>query len=219
MRLYIHTTPNTEIVPFNYQYALVGALHKWLGKNDYHDDLSIYSLSWLDEAKGSKNGLNFPHGASFFISSPNEALMQSIVTGMFSGDYIRWGMHIAEITLKKTPQFGTQKRFIAQSPILIKRQFEGERHDRYYFPGDPEANGFLTETLQRKLAHVNLPTDVSVAFDPNYKNPTPKMVKYRNLNIKATKCPVIVQGHPRAVQFAWEVGVGNSTGIGFGALR
>jgi len=29
---------------------------------------------------------------------------------------------------------------------------------------------------------------------------------------------VIVEGDPRAVQFAWEVGVGNSTGIGFGAL-
>jgi CRISPR-associated endoribonuclease Cas6 len=44
------------------------------------------------------------------------------------------------------------------------------------------------------------------------------MVKYRDINIKGTLCPVIVEGDPRAVQFAWEVGVGNSTGIGFGAI-
>ncbi len=60
---------------------------------------------------------------------------------------------------------------------------------------------------------------VSVRFHADYPNPNVKMVHYRNLDIKGSLCPVIVQGNARAVQFAWEVGVGgNSTGIGFGAV-
>jgi len=219
MRIYLHTTPNTETVPFNYQASLVGAMHKWLGENEFHDELSLYSLSWFSQAKAVKTGLNFPRGASFFISSPDESLIQSLVTGMFGGHKIRWGMSVEEIRLKVTPDFGRRHRFLAQSPILIKRKEEGDRHHQYYFPKDPKANTFLTETLQRKLEKAGLPTDVSVAFDADYTNPIHKKIQYRQLDIKGAICPVIVEGHPRAVQFAWEVGVGNSTGIGFGALR
>ncbi len=64
----------------------------------------------------------------------------------------------------------------------------------------------------------NLPQEVEVSFDTSYENPKTKLVNYKGINIRASFCPVIVKGHPRAVQFAWEVGVGNSTGIGFGAL-
>ena len=36
---------------------------------------------------------------------------------------------------------------------------------------------------------------------------------------KGSVCPVVVKGPPEAVQFAWQVGVGELTGSGFGALR
>ena len=36
---------------------------------------------------------------------------------------------------------------------------------------------------------------------------------------KASICPVIVKGTSEQIAFAWNVGVGNSTGIGFGALN
>ena len=44
MRIYLHLTPNTQIVPFNYQQSLVGAFHRWLGKNELHDDISLSFL-------------------------------------------------------------------------------------------------------------------------------------------------------------------------------
>ena len=51
MRLHLKLTPNTEPIPFNYQHQLTGTLHKWLGQNDLHDKISLYSFSWL---RGSK---------------------------------------------------------------------------------------------------------------------------------------------------------------------
>ncbi len=219
MRIYLHLSPNTEIVPFNYQQSLVGAFHKWLGENELHDEISLYSLSWLTKAHATKKGFNFPEGSVFFVSAPHQDLVKDMITGVFKGQDIRWGMRVQEVRMKVTPDFGSKARFLAQSPILIKRKEESDKHHQYYFPKDKESNNFLTETLQRKLEKAGLPTDVSVAFDSTYPNPKIKMITYRNLDIKGTFCPVIVEGDPRAVQFAWEVGVGNSTGIGFGALN
>jgi CRISPR-associated endoribonuclease Cas6 len=219
MRIYLHLTPNTEIVPFNYQAALVGAFHKWLGENELHDDISLYSLSWLGPAHQTKHGFNFPRGSIFFISSPLEDLHQKLVSGVFNRQHIRWGMSVHQAQMKTTPDFGGYQRFMLQSPVLIKRRVETEKQLQYFYPSDPESNGFMTETLQKKLQKFGLDTDVSVRFDPNYKKPGIKKVTFNNIDIKASYCPVIVEGDPQAVAFAWDVGVGNSTGIGFGALK
>jgi len=218
MRIYLHLTPNTEIVPFNYQQSLVGAFHKWLGENNLHDEVSLYSLSWLSHGKANKQGLNFPNGSSFYVSAPDQALLTNLIQGVFKGHAIRWGMEVEEVNIQRTPAFGNKQRFMAQSPILIKRNIPEDKQQKYYFPGDEQANSLLTETLQTKLQNAGLDYEVTMRFDPEYRNPRLKMVQYRNINIKATLCPVIVEGDERAVQFAWEVGAGNSTGIGFGAL-
>lgn len=219
MRVYFHLSPNREPVPFNYQQQLVGAFHRWLGNNDWHDELSLYSLSWLSHGTRRGNCLDFPTGSTFFVSAPNPELLSDLVQGVFAGQQICWGMEVQEVSIQRTPTFGAAFRFRVESPVLIKRKIEDKKQQEYYFPGDPESNALLTETFRHKLTRAGLPPMAEVRFDPDYQNPKVKMITYRNLDIKAAYCPVIVEGSPRAVQFAWEVGIGNSTGIGFGALR
>jgi CRISPR-associated endoribonuclease Cas6 len=201
MRIYLQLSPSKETVPFNYQQSLVGAFHKWLGENELHDDISLYSLSWLHGGKirPDKKGYEFKNGATFFISAPNEELLKDLVKGIFKGVLIRWGMSVQEIRLKKTPKFGSYKRFIAQSPIFIKRSRNEEKGHQFYFPTDPESNDYMTETLKRKLTIAGLSTNVSVAFDPTYRNPKIKKIQFNNIDLKATFCPVIVKGDPEAV--------------------
>lgn len=221
MRIYLHLTPNRETVPFNYQQSLVGAFHKWLGENELHDDISLYSLSWLSRnGRTNDRGIDFPKGSTFFISTPDPELSQKMVQGIFQkGENIRWGMKIQGIDLQMTPQFGNKRRFLTQSPIFIKRWNPDTKEQKYYFWENEEADDLMTETLHRKLERVGLSTDVKVFFDKSYYKPNKKMITFNGVKIQATYCPVIVEGDPRAVQFAWEVGVGNSTGIGFGALQ
>ena len=221
MRIYLHLSPNTEPVPFNYQQSLVGTFHKWLGENELHDDISLYSLSWLEggRMRRDKKGLEFRHGAEFHISSPLQTLHQQAVAGIFKDQHIRWGMKVEEVKMKVTPDFGDEQRFLVQSPILIKRDRQEGKHQQYYYFNDLESDRYLTETLQKKLTRSNMPTEVSVAFDRSFPKPHTKLVTFNNIGIRASICPVIVKGHPEAVRFAWDVGVGNSTGIGFGALR
>ena len=184
MRIYLQLSPNTEPVPFNYQQSLVGTFHKWLGKNELHDDISLYSLSWLSRGNPRRNGLDFPNGSTFYVSAPNPDFLSKLIQGVFKGHKIRWGMEVESVTIQRTPKFGRRQRFLVQSPILIKRkEDEAQKHQRYYYPNDKKANRFLTETLQQKLNKMGMDIDVSVEFDPSYKKPIIKKVQYKNLSL------------------------------------
>lgn len=163
--------------------------------------------------------MDFPQGATFCISSPMKTLHQKVIAGIFDGQHIRWGMKVHEVNMRVTPDFGNSQRFVVDSPVLIKRYVREEERVRYFYPQDEESAALLTETMKSKLAKADMPTDISVAFDTSFPRPKMKKITFNKIDIKATFCPVIVEGDPRAVQFAWEVGVGNSTGIGFGCLQ
>ena len=51
MRLNLNLSPNTKPLPFDHLHMLTGALHHWLGWNEAHDDLSLYSFGWLQGGK------------------------------------------------------------------------------------------------------------------------------------------------------------------------
>lgn len=219
MRIQLHLTKNKgRIVPFNYHEKLVGAFHRWLGQNSLHDDLSLYSISWLGPGEVRSGGLDFPEGTYFYINAPNHDLLSDLIGGVQAGYDVAYGMQVEAMTLYRTPDFGDRNLFYTQSPILIKRR-DAEGSQQFYYYDDAEAGDFLTETLQRKLERLGLPTDVRVDFDQSYPRPRIKMATYRGIKNKASSCPVVVQGHPEAVACAWDVGLGNSTGIGFGALK
>lgn len=219
MRIYLKTSPNTEPVPFNYQVALVGALHKWLGQNEHHDVISLYSLSWFTGGKSMKKHLDFPSGGVFFISSPDDEFIKQIMQGIVTDPEIRFGMKVKEVMLQQTPEFGEKETFYLQSPVLIKRKL-ADQQTKFYLARDPEANTLLTETIQHKLKVVGRDDlKLQIAFDPDYPKVKTKLVDYKGTLNKATYCPVTIEGDPEAIAFAWEVGIGNSTGIGFGALK
>ncbi len=221
MRIILQLSPNKELVPFNYQQTLVGAFHKWIGPNELHDDISLYSLSWLHGGKMNKNktGLNFGGGATFCISSPLEDLHKKAIDGIFKDQHIRWGMKVDQVILQAPPQFGAQHRFFLNSPVLVKRNVDGHQHQQYFYPGDQDVNTCLTDTLKRKLSRLNMSQEVSVSFDESFRPYKIKKTTFNNIDIKAAECPVIIKGDPEAIQFAWQVGVGHGTGIGFGCLR
>ncbi len=218
MRVYLKTTSNRELVPFNYQQYLVGALHDWLGENEVHDDISLYSLSWLQGGKAKGAGLDFPEGSTFFISSPSKDMIRRIIYGARAQPTINFGMEVREIILREPPPFGEEERFLLDSPILIKRTID--RQVKFFYPSDSDADLLITETLRHKLKKAGLgELPVLARFDNSYHNVKTKLITYKGIRNKASFCPVILEGDSQAIAFAWDVGIGNSTGIGFGALK
>ncbi len=222
MRLHFNLSPNQAPVPFAYQHYLTGAFHKWLGPRNYlHDSLSLYSLSWLDGGQVRDGVLDFPHGARWFISFHEELLADIIVRGALAQPEVCYGMRIVRVQQQRTPHFGSRHTFKVSSPVLAKSN-EIDGRVKHYIYSDPEADATLTATLRHKLdcAGLDVPhNQVNVKFDRTYHAPKTKLVKIKNTNNRTSICPVIVEGTPEAVRFAWNVGVGHGTGSGFGALK
>lgn len=218
MRIHIRTTPNTEPVPFDYQKSLVGAFHKWVGMNKLHDEMSLYSLSWLSGGKMRNGALHFAIGAHWQISMLDTTMMKKLIDGIQNDPGIDFGMEVSEVMIQEDPKFSRNMRFNVQSPVLIKRAV-GERIN-FYLYDDLKADALLTETMKNKLAKSGKENlDVSISFDRGYRQAKTKLIDYRGIRIRGSVCPVIIKGDPEAIAVAWNVGVGNSTGIGFGALR
>ncbi|MFH0990838.1 MAG: CRISPR-associated endoribonuclease Cas6 [bacterium] len=217
MRLYFNLTPNIEPVPFEYQHFLIGAFHKWLGPNEIHDDISLYSLSWLSGGKKEKDMLNFPKGAKWFISCWNEALAKKVMSGLLSEPNVCCGMRITDVQMVGTPKFSEHQRFLTATPVLVKK-YDGQGIKHLLF-SDSGVDDVLTATLKTKLEKAGIVNKgIKVFFDRTYEKCKTRLVTIKGIQNRASVCPVMIEGTPEAVAFAWEVGVGHSTGSGFGAL-
>jgi len=214
-------------VEFNHLHILAGALHKWLGPNDEHDGLSLYSFSWLKGSVVRDGALHFPNGAQWYISALDDDFLVRSIGGIFRDPGIRWEMQVANVEVMPLPVFpnGTsEQRFEVLSPVLIKRKIPNSDkpdgfEEKHYLYTDPESDALLTETLQHKLRAAGLPAEgVSVRFDRSYPKAKTQKVMYRNIGNMANYCPVFVCGTAEQLAFGWTVGVGSSTGVGFGSL-
>lgn len=217
MRLNLILSSNTELVPFDYQHFLTGAFHKWIEWNSIHSDISLYSLSWLQRGHRQGNGLTFPYGACWSISMHDTKLLKQTLKGIMENPTVCCGMSVIDIQIQEPPNFSSIERFAVASPVLA-RKFDGEalRHLLY---NHPEVNDVLTQTLHTKLKKAGFPPDAQVCFDSNYPTPKTKLVTIKGIQNRASFCPVIIEGSPEAIAFAWSVGVGHLTGSGFGSLR
>lgn len=83
-----------------------------------------------------------------------------------------------------------------------------------------QANQYLKDTLLSKMKEAGLEEDetLDICFDLSYSKKKLKLVRYHGIGNKASLCPVVIKGKPETKQFIWNVGVGNCTGIGFGAI-
>lgn len=235
MRLHFLLSPASQPVDFNYNHFLAGAVHRWLGPgNRYHDGLSLYSVGNLQGGHAQNGVLNFRHGARWHISAPdtNEGagFLQQIANAALENPAVCCGMEVVEIASQNTPEFGSKRVFRAESPIFIRGDKSGDLDPHILFD-DPKAGDYLTQTLRHKLdkAGLNhLSESVKVYFDLSYPSPKTRLIRIKegfdkagnrkDFCKRASVCPVIVEGEPEAVRFAFNVGAGNLTGMGFGSL-
>ncbi len=217
MRLHLTITKPNQLIPFNHQQNIVGAIHKWLGKNKEHKSISLYSFSQLQKGKIKDGKLEFEYGTKMFISSYDSDFLKRLFKGIRQYPEIAFGMKVSEITIQENSDFSNVEFFKIASPVLVKRTIE--KKTKHYMFSDKETDELLTETLKNKMRMAGIEDEtVSVCFAKEYSKATTKLIDYKGIKNRANWCPVIIKGKPETKAFAWNVGVGNSTGIGFGSL-
>jgi len=224
MRIHIKTTPSNQALNFNHLHLLAGTIHKWFGENNFHDDVSLYSFSHLMGAKSENGGLTFPHGATFFISCWDNDLTKLLVKGIQDDPEMFFGLKAKELILQENPDLSAKTHFQIGSPVFIQRNRDNGKKRFYYFENE-EASQLMQETLHTKMTKAGLPPDetLKINFDQSYHRKSTKKIAYKHGNniieIRANWCPLIIEGKAETKVFAWNVGIGNSTGIGFGAIK
>jgi len=218
MRVHFKIQSQNKIIPFDHQPLLTGTIHKWLGWNEEHGNVSLYSFSRLEGGKATKSGLKFEKGTSFFFSCHEPELIKKLIAGIQEDPSLFHGWQVAEVIIQEDPDFTERQLFFTASPIFIKRR-SGEKVDHIMF-NDPRANQNLKETLQTKMHEAGMwDESFDICFDISHPKAGTKKITYNGVQNRASWCPVIIKGKPETKLFAWNVGLGNSTGIGFGAIK
>ncbi len=220
MRLHFEIGSSRRVLPYNYQNRLTGAIHKWLGhENPYHGQASLYSFSLLNGGESvDKRGLRFPRGGQWFISAFQPDFIKKIMEGVLRDPSITADLSVREMMLQEDPDFGQAHVFKVGSPVLVKQRQPDDTIHHCIF-SEETSDLLLTENLRGKLLHGGLSADdVKVEFRRDYPGARAKVLHYNDIRNRVNFCPIAISGSPEQLAFAWNVGVGNSTGIGYGSL-
>lgn len=229
MRVKIVLTTNKETIPFEYKEAIVHMFHNAIGYNNkIHNGLSLYCLSNLMETTISpnKNGidckskLNPNHQESYFyVSAYDNSIIFALINHFEQYPTFFCGMNVSEIHIINFPSYlndDNPQRFSLGSPVLVKKEDNGTI---FFKERSEELNNKITYTMNKKMALVGKnDSNFKMYFDSDYKNFKLRQVVYKTTKLICIECPVIIEGNIDTKQFVWDVGVGNSTGLGFGLL-
>lgn len=224
MRIQLRLTPNTQPVPFNHLHELTRRLHQWLGPdNDLHDGLSLYSFGWLRGGERIGNNLWFPNGATWNISFHNSAHGIQLAKGILADRNAFFGMQVDKALEMPYPKFQDKQLFKVDGTV-IARSVRDDKSREYLLFDNPEVDNILTRVLRKKMLTAGFSSEESekvlVRFNREcFGKPHTKMVTIKGIAHKGSTCPVVVEGTPESIRFAWLVGIGELTGSGFGALQ
>jgi CRISPR-associated endoribonuclease Cas6 len=221
MRLHINIKGSGKLIPFQHQKLLAGTVYKWLGKTDQHGEVSMYSFSRLDKLEKTDHGLMVKHYSTMFFSSHNPDLIKQLIRGIQSDNSMFNGLKVVDLVVENDPDLNHRTLFQIGSPIFIKRKsVDGNSIDFIYYTNS-DAGALLEATLITKMKRAGIDPDpsLSIQFDKEAPFASVKKVDYGTIANKASWCPLIIHGTHQTKLFAWNVGLGNSTGIGFGAIK
>ena len=219
MRILIRTTKNDSIIPFNYQGLLAGTLHKWIGYNGIHNNMSLYSFSWLNGTSIDNEGFNCRNGSNWFISFYENQYIKTIIKSIISSPDMFCGLTVTDVTIKEDPIFSETKSFKLASPILLKQKIDNHNvvHVTYK---DKDVDRLLENSIRHKMRIANIPEDdtLKITVDKSSVECKTKFVKIHDIGNRCFFSPIQIEGRDTTKSFIWNVGLGNSTGVGFGAI-
>lgn len=237
MRLKISLTSNNGnyLIPYNYNHILSAIIYRKIADLDlaaklhFSKDFKFFTFSqiYFSDWKRTKNGIISKDGKlSFYISSPNEQLIKSLVEGHLENtevDFKGKKLLVEQIELLKKPEFKENMMMKTMSPVAasIKREVDGKLKIWDLGPGDER----FYESVQKNL--VNKYTSFYGDYDGDKWvriKPDMKTAKRRRIEIKGDfhrgyMMEFEMEADPRLVEFAYDCGLGERNSMGFGMVN
>lgn len=177
----------------DYFTKLLGVVHKWIGENDVHDNISLYTFSHIR------------NNSFTFVCFDKELLNKIKKNAMLDKEMFRnTRLRSVQLLSIKT----NKEIFSCASPFFVK---ENDKH-LIYKNAEKRAKQILLS--KAKFANIDL-GDFELEF-LNFRKT--KLIKIHDINNKCYISDVKITGNKQVKEFACKVGIGSSTGVGFGFI-
>lgn len=229
---------NNFKVPFNYNHILSAIIYNKIADlnfaNELHSSKSFkfftFSQIYIPKRRIVKDGIIAKDGViSFYISSPNDFLIKSLVDGFLEDLEISFQnqkLTIQKIEALKTPEFSSRSEFKTLAPIIVrtKKEIDGELKIWDLAPSDKFFKSLENNLIKKYIKFNNLTkTDkkINIYSDMNF-------VKRKRISInkgnatthhRAYMMDLILEGDLDLIEFAYDVGIGEKNSMGFGMIK
>lgn len=229
---------NNFKVPFNYNHILSAIIYNKIADlnfaNELHSSKSFkfftFSQIYIPKRRIVKDGIIAKDGViSFYISSPNDFLIKSLVDGFLEDLEISFQnqkLTIQKIEALKTPEFSSKSEFKTLAPIIVrtKKEIDGELKIWDLAPSDKFFKSLENNLIKKYIKFNNLTkTDkkINIYSDMNF-------VKRKRISInkgnatthhRAYMMDLILEGDLGLIKFAYDVGIGEKNSMGFGMIK
>ena len=206
--------PNT-MIPINNQHEMNSYIHRCLGKdNQYHDTFSNYSISSLQGGKFNGNGLVFNENPYIQVASNDMNFISKFVNGAQFGGHEVFDMKCIRVELCDFKVNDFYDKILTISPILLR-----DENDMKITFKNPQWIERLNDLCKKKLAHAGI---VDETFKIELRQPEKAKVKVvwvGDTFNHSTMTSLFVYGKPKTRKTLYNLGLGGSTGSGFGSIK
>lgn len=229
---------NNFKVPFNYNHILSAIIYNKIADlnfaNELHSSKSFkfftFSQIYIPKRRIVKDGIIAKDGViSFYISSPNDFLIKSLVDGFLEDLEISFQnqkLTIQKIEALKTPEFSSKSEFKTLAPIIVrtKKEIDGELKIWDLAPSDKFFKSLENNLIKKYIKFNNLTkTDKKINIYSNMNFVKRKRISINKGNVtthhRAYMMDLILEGDLDLIEFAYDVGIGEKNSMGFGMVK
>ena len=216
-----------EIVPFTYMDDMMKFLHvDVLGENnEFHDTISLYSVSPLFGSKKVNNGFIFNKGAIWIIRTPDKNIFKHFYKKLkyAIGNNLKIGLILQSVDFNIDNFVNNKEKIIFKtSPVFLgdnKNKLSKKEHITFKH-GIETTTKKIKETFLGKINKLGYninEENFNVEFNMNNKNMKTKSISFGNhYNVCTNNPEIIVTGNSDVIGLFYSLGIGKSTGCGFG---
>jgi CRISPR-associated endoribonuclease Cas6 len=232
LKITFKTIPGFKL-PYNNNYTIATVIYNALEDTHFatelHDSRGFkyftFSQVQIPQLKIQPDGLVTKDGKfQVQVSSVNEEFIKNLWYGLFSNPKIDFQGVQAEVEkaeIMKTPKFTENMKFKTLSPIYLRTERDGKTWD--LGPGEPEFKERLNENLFKKYwSYYKNHDHLYLDFKPLKGTVKQKriIIKKDNIEIyhRSNQMKFELTGPEKLLEFAWQVGLGEKTSMGFGMV-
>jgi len=231
--LYSHN--KNFLIPYNYNSILSAIIYRKIADLDLASTLHsskdfkffTFSQIFIPRRKRVNSGFISKDGKlHFYISSPNDNLIKSLVEGHLEDTEINFKgrkLLVEQITLLEKPKFKKKMKMKTLSPIIarIKREIDGKLRIWDLGPADERFYESVQKNLINKYIkfYGDFDGDRYVKITPDMKSTKRRRIEVKGNYHRAFMMNFEIEADERLLEFAYDCGLGEKNSMGFGMVE